>query len=471
MVSQNNFFKLSRFVHFVEVDGEYIGIFNALNLGTIVASSEVANFLKSKVIFEEDEIRNLTPHIPSLIKELKKHRMLVPINDSELNDYCFVQQHLSRHTSIKILYLLLTDACNLSCRYCYFEEAIPVQHKFSKMSKEVAKRGVDLFGRIVNQDIERNQDSEEFQIILYGGEPFLNWETMKWILEYIHDLRCKRKLPEKISVTINTNATLITKEIATSLRQFPFITLAVSIDGPKDIHDLYRIDRAGHPTFDQTHQGIRILQETGINFGVSCTLGEHNVDRAEEILVWLQNTYNVSSLGFNILIGTANLAIKNQQLYAERVTNKIISCFLIARERGIYEDRIMRKVRSFVDGHVYFYDCGGCGQQIVISPDGQIGVCQAYYGTKKYFTKFTDNFNPETHPYWAEWRMRSPLNISQCMDCIALANCGGGCPYTADIRNGSIWTLDETFCVFSQKVIIFLIKDLIRQILTKKNKG
>lgn len=87
----------------------------------------------------------------------------------------------------------------------------------------------------------------------------------------------------------------------------------------------------------------------------------------------------------------------------------------------------------------------------------------------KYFTSFTKGFDPEDHPYWKEWKMRSPLNMPQCFDCIALGNCGGGCPYSADVNSGNIWSIDKRFCVFSQKVIIFLVKDLIKQMMQRKD--
>lgn len=53
--------------------------------------------------------------------------------------------------------------------------------------------------------------------------------------------------------------------------------------------------------------------------------------------------------------------------------------------------------------------------------------------------------------------------MPQCRDCIALSVCGGGCPFSADERNGSIWELDDIFCVHAKKTTEFLIKDLISQ--------
>lgn len=458
--------KLSRFTYFIKAEnGDYVGVLNALNLGVIIVSSEIADLLQRSMNLQEGvSLDELNSRFPELVEELKKQRIIVPRSVSELDDLKIAREHLT-HSSIGILYLILTDVCNISCRYCYFEGAIPKKHKFSMMSKEIARRGVDLFARILPHSMSHGL--EEPQIILYGGEPFLNWPVMQYILGYIDELRKVGGLPLNTSVTINTNGILVTDEMAEVLGNFPFVTIAISVDGPKEINDLQRVDHTGHGTFDRVHRSILLLRQRGLNVGLCCTLASHNIDQAEEILKWLHDTYGISSLGFNILIEAPYLAELNRKEYAERVADKLVSCFLIARERGIYEDRIMRKVNSFVNGQIYFYDCGGCGGQIVISPDGQVGVCQAYCGTKKYFTLLTDDFDPETHPYWQEWRMRSPINMPQCIDCIALGNCGGGCPYSADVRYGSIWNLDDIFCVFSRKVITFLVKDLIKQMLSQ----
>ena len=48
-----------------------------------------------------------------------------------------------------------------------------------------------------------------------------------------------------------------------------------------------------------------------------------------------------------------------------------------------------------------------------------------------------------------------------CRDCIALSVCGGGCPYSADLRHGSIWALDDVFCVHATATVEFLLKNLI----------
>jgi uncharacterized protein len=121
----------------------------------------------------------------------------------------------------------------------------------------------------------------------------------------------------------------------------------------------------------------------------------------------------------------------------------------------------MRRVKNFLEKTPVLSDCGACGLQIVVSPDGKIGVCQAFCGSKEFFiTEQFETFEPEIHPFWKQWRGRSPFSNENCRGCVALGNCGGGCPYNAYQTNGSINALDERFCAHAKATTLFLIKDL-----------
>jgi len=66
----------------------------------------------------------------------------------------------------------------------------------------------------------------------------------------------------------------------------------------------------------------------------------------------------VSNVGFNPLLNSHQYKIKDSS-YPSKVAKTMIECFKIARERGIYEARMMRKVKAFVDGMIYDRDCCG----------------------------------------------------------------------------------------------------------------
>jgi len=124
----------------------------------------------------------------------------------------------------------------------------------------------------------------------------------------------------------------------------------------------------------------------------------------------------------------------------------------------------MRKVEAFVKNRVYPFDCGASGgNQIVIAPKGEIGVCHGYIGSKKYFfssLQAKDLTDLTKDKDLKEWSLRSPLNMKECEGCFALGICGGGCPLSAEYETGSIWGLDKRFCIHAKVILEWLIWDL-----------
>ena len=243
----------------------------------------------------------------------------------------------------------------------------------------------------------------------------------------------------------------------------------MSIDGRKRIHDQERIFRSSKGTFDATLKGFKLLKDHGVNVGISCTITESGVDHLEETILFFAKELGVHSFGFNILREGQAVKLADSEKYSRRVSRALIQAFKIAREQGIYEDRMMRKVRTFIRRHPRLNDCAGCGGEIAVAPGGEIGVCHGAVGAKDYFVPLTPQLDPHVHPYWLEWRSRSPFNMPECIDCVALGICGGGCPYEAFLQKGSIWALDERFCVHAKITLKFLIQDLYEKMTIQPN--
>jgi len=139
----------------------------------------------------------------------------------------------------------------------------------------------------------------------------------------------------------------------------------------------------------------------------------------------------------------------------------LIEYFILAREVGVYEDRIMRKAKSFMNKRIHAYDCQALGAQLVCSPDGQLGICHEGIGTKQFFfDKVSKKFDFHNNVIIKEWKQRTPLNMPQCFACPAIGICGGGCVYGSWLRNGSIWSVDDRFCIHSLTTLKWLIWDL-----------
>lgn len=452
-------FRVSDFCHFLRVADGITAMYNSLGLGVIFLTNEIAEIFSNAIggIIKEEDFDLSMDEKEEIFRALIERKLIFPLGERyDLEDYLKIQKLLNDE-GVAVLYLLLTDGCNLGCSYCYIENILPGNYSFSMMKEETAMKGLELFASKISQEIE------EPKVILYGGEPLLNMDLVFKVINRFNEMKLSGKLPSKTSLTINTNATLI-NTFFLDFVQDKNIQIAVSLDGTKEMHDAMRKYKNGSGTYDKVIRNCELMVERGVNFGFSVTITKANINCLEDVLLWIYEKFGIRSIGFNIAIHqTEKILGMSEEQYAELVTQKLINCFKICRNLGIYEDRIMRKVDAFVKGYPYAYDCGAPGDQFVVSPEGLIGVCQAYCGDKKYFVPMSEIDSEESRQIWRDWRSRSPLYQKQCYQCISLGICGGGCPYNAELRTGSIWGIDKSFCTHSKGTVEFLIKDLYEQ--------
>ena len=456
--------RFSRFVHLFHRDG-VVAVYHALSQETVFLQEEIARLIRKFI--NPIPPSNLLSSLPRrrdqqtllhLIRFLTKAKIVVPPDydeDSELEE---VQRryHIGQPI-ISIIYLLLTDRCNFACSYCVIENAIPQGHRFSQMSPRTIRKGLDLFAQCL---ADNPVDPQQKMVIFYGGEPLLNRRGFFAALEYIAALQERGILPSDLQKTLNTNGSLISGEVAKAIVEHG-INVSISIDGPAALHDECRKYRSGRGTFYAALRGFRKLREIGAKVSVSCTIGGHNIATlSSEVFPWIVQELGVQGLGFNLLCDSPDYRLSSEE-YVGQATEAIIEAFQIGRQLGVYEDRMMRKINAFVNGMVHPADCAGCGRQLVISPDGKVGVCSAFTGSKEYFVGDVEGgFNPFMDEVFIEWSKRSPLMIPQCMKCEALGICGGGCVYNAKLLHGTIWGIDPRFCIHSKRVLNWMIWDL-----------
>ncbi|MBT9132432.1 MAG: Anaerobic sulfatase-maturating enzyme [Syntrophomonadaceae bacterium] len=444
--------KKSSFGHFFQ-KGEVTCAYNALRIITIYFDSSILPYLTMVPGKPIDEILAIVPaglkdiFVKTLTNICQAH-ILVPNTYDELDYLEKVKAIAFKGPRVHTLVLHLTDNCNLRCRYCYIEGNIPKNYERRNMSAEVAEKAIDKFGQIIKA---RNFPKPP-TIIFYGGEPLINWKTLKHCLDYVRRKQKIGFLPLRLGKLLITNGTLVTAEIAKELRRHR-VSVAVSIDGPKEIHDLNRVYRNGKGSFEDTIRGFRILGKEGLSPSVSGVLNKESVDNPLYIVRWIIEKLNAKALGFNhvsIFPGSPY-----DPVYEEKFGDALIKVqeMIQSDYPKVYERRFNRKINNFLDRRLLHADCTGCGEQMVCSPDGQLGVCQAYMGTRKTFKRdcFNQNYDPNQDPMFIEWSYRSPLNMTQCYECPALATCGGGCPRNADAFCGSIWEVDAAFCQFARK--------------------
>ena len=453
----------SRFSHRF-TRGDTCALFHSLRLKPVFLSASVLSrveaFLESddyKKAASDDKPPQPPAEIASQLDALRQNKIIVdsPEYDDQTIGYFRGRIGLPY---VEIIYFLLSDRCNFDCRYCFVKRDRPPSYVPSDMSWETAKMALDMFCRLVRQEEERFED--EKTITFYGGEPLLNDAVLCRLAETILEYKEAGKLPEALRSAVVTNGSLMTPEIAKCLATSG-VSVAISVDGDEVTTNSDRRYADNRPVYRDILRAIDICRAEGVDLSFSVTLTERSLESPEKTLDTLLNRLGARSIGFNMLLTDKHYTVPDW--YDERAAAFLIRAYKVFREKGIYEDRMMRKVKSFVDSSVYYFDCGACGgNQIVVAPDGQVGICHGFLGNREYFVSHVtdEDFDPRRSTEYLEWNKRSPVNMPECQDCTALGMCGGGCPLNAYRNHDSIWQLDDRFCAHAKMTLEWLIWDL-----------
>jgi uncharacterized protein len=164
-------------------------------------------------------------------------------------------------------------ACNLGCQYCFFLSKEQLYPDESYLMTEAMQE------RYIRQLIDATA-GDEVQIAWQGGEPTLR--GLAFFRRAVELAERHRKPHQRVLHTIQTNGTLIDDEWAAFFRQNRFL-VGISIDGPRALHDVYRITKRGQGSFDDVIRGWQILRRHGVDVNVLCTVHAANAPYALEI--------------------------------------------------------------------------------------------------------------------------------------------------------------------------------------------
>jgi uncharacterized protein len=169
--------------------------------------------------------------------------------------------------------------CNLDCTYCFYleKEALFPKGENFRMSDQV----LEAFTR---QYIEA-QPQAEVEFVWHGGEPMLlGMDFYRQALK----LQKKYRKGKKIKNSIQTNGVLLNDQWAEFLKKNDFF-VGISLDGPREVHDIYRKDRAGRGTFDKVLKGLRLLKKHGVEFNILACVAKETAYKPLEVYEFLKN--------------------------------------------------------------------------------------------------------------------------------------------------------------------------------------
>lgn len=168
--------------------------------------------------------------------------------------------------------------CNLDCRYCYYLDKADIYGGVEP------RMSLQMLETCIREYIDAN-DVPEVTFNWHGGEPLvmgLDFYRKAVALEQ------KYAGGKTIRNTIQTNGTLIDQSWASFFRDNGFL-VGISIDGPEDLHDRYRRDKGGAPTFDKVLRGISLLYRNNVEFNTMTTVNKASEGRGLEVYSFLKS--------------------------------------------------------------------------------------------------------------------------------------------------------------------------------------
>jgi len=322
--------------------------------------------------------------------------------------------------------------CNLDCRYCYYlskEMLYPGSH--FRMAHETLEA-------YIKQYIE-SQRAPEVTFAWQGGEPTL---VGLEFFEIAIALQEKHRRPGmRIHNALQTNATRLDEDWCRFFKRHDFL-IGVSIDGPRKLHDAYRVDKGGNGSFDRVMRGVDLLKGQGVEFNVLTTVHAANAKRPLEVYRFLRDELGVSFMQFIPIVERDNdTGFQEGNRVTERsVTGEQYGDFLTA----IFDEWVGRDVgRVFIQLFdttlgKYVGARGGlcifeetCGLGLALEHNGDIYSCDHFVEPAHYLGNLielplVDIVASDKQRLFGEAK-RDALP-QECLDCDVRWLCNGGCP-------------------------------------------
>lgn len=357
-----------------------------------------------------------------------------------------------------------TSECNLACSYCFEGNG---QRKQKPHVKDINKAFIEhmpLLVDYIDQLYELN-DEQKTKIIFHGGEPTLiKPENISQLIEI------EKSKNHEIDWEMQTNGTLLNEKYQDMIKKYD-IGVGISLDGLKEHHDRYRVTKAGQGTFDLIVKHIDQLRSLHVRTGVLITITDNNVNDLRSIYDFLAK--KGLSFSFNALYPTEN---KRASLDAETFAYEICDLFdywIADTSSQIMIINFEQIIEGLLKPEMGIPSCNwqkDCSESFfAMDVDGNAFPCEHWVNNFDFcYGNIKDHSLEELHKGHSFFADRIKfLQEHECGNCSAFQLCYGGCPWNANMLNGTVMSQDQSICV-GKRIIVKHIYDVIKKNVKKK---
>lgn len=353
----------------------------------------------------------------------------------------------NRQSVIKAICLHVAHGCNLNCEYCFAGKGEYGGADKGLMSYEVGKRALDFL-------IENSGTRKNLEVDFFGGEPLLNWEVCKKLVQYGRE---QEKIHNKnFRFTLTTNGILIDDEVIEFANK-EMHNVVLSLDGRKEVHDHLRKNYAGEGSYDIIVPKFQKFVEArgDKNYYIRGTFTHNNVDFTKDL-------FHMADLGFTelsmepVVCDPADpyaLTEEDKPILFEQY--EILAKDMLQRKRDGKPITFYHYMLDLEHGPCIYKRISGCGsgtEYMAVTPWGELYPCHQFVGDEKYSMGdiWEGMKNTEVQN---EFKCCNAYAREGCKDCWAKLYCSGGCAANAYHATGSITGIYEYGCDLFKKRI------------------
>lgn len=351
------------------------------------------------------------------------------------------------------------EDCNFACRYCFARHAREGKTAPARLRREVLDCALDvLFSQCV-------RPGGRADLGILGGEPLLDKELLRTtILRYV-ERREKETFVEEGDVSLTTNASLLDEDTLHFLAKHKTI-LAISYDGPAEIHDGQRVFRGGQNSHAIVRGKIKLAQEVYREYGLPVTLHavllpqtrepERIIEDALELeadrfIMQPAKPFCQGGEGFSSADVESHLH-QYRRLYGYLLKRSVSGNHDAVRMLWTNGDAMMGKIRRLLRNEKTIgHRCDSGTSAFSVSGDGTIYPCQ-FFATNKMW-EFGHVVTHDLTELKRFFRSRTIDSLPLCQDCWARHWCGGSCPWISEKAFGDSTKPYAPVCELSRYLI------------------
>lgn len=348
---------------------------------------------------------------------------------------------------VKALCIHVAHDCNMRCKYC-FASTGDFGTQRTLMSPEIGKKAIDFL-------IKSSGSRRNLEVDFFGGEPLLNMNTVKEVIDYAREREAKYN--KNFRFTITTNALLLNKDNIEYINN-NMSNVVLSIDGRKEVNDNMRIKTNGSGTYNDIIDKIKKVAESRDqdNYYVRGTFTQKNLDFAKDVLHLADEGFKQISLEPVVAPDGSGNEIREQDLPKLFEEYEKLAFEYVDRKKNGIPFNFFHFMIDLSQGPCVLKRLSGCGsgyEYLAISPEGDLYPCHQFVGMEEF--KLGNVITLEEEELKKDiqdiFKNSNIYTKDGCNSCWAKFYCSGGCAANSFQFNNDINIPYEIGCELEKK--------------------